>query len=100
MSAELAASQSSSSLRVVHGRVFSGDDYFCESGTNSVSGSGFHPYDPLWDGEGCTSSSTCCSFNNPPYFTKQIFNPTTEARLCWWEGGEETPIEFIDLYVK
>ena len=88
---------------------FVGDDYFCESGansgsgTNSGSGSGFYEYDPLWDGEGCTSSSTCCSFNNPPYFTKQIFNPTTddiEARLCWWESGDETPIEFIDLYVK
>ena len=47
--------------------------------------------------------STCCSFNNPPYFTKQLSNPTTddiEARICLWEPGEDTPIEFIELYVK
>ena len=82
---------------------FVGDDYFCEAGTNSGSASGFYQYDPLWDGKNCTNSSTCCSFNNPPYFTKQLPNPTTddiEARLCWWESGEGTPIEFIDLYVK
>ena len=82
---------------------FVGGDYFCESGVNSGSISGFHPDDPLWDGSGCTTSSTCCSFNNPPYFTKQLPYPTSdgiEARLCRWEGDEDSPIEFIELYVK
>ena len=82
--------------------AFVGGDYFCESGANSGYGYGFHSNDPLWDGEGCTSSSTCCSFNNPPYFTKQLPNPTTddiEVRLCHW-GPDDTPIEFIELYVK
>ena len=79
---------------------FVGGDYFCESGANSMSIGGFHPDDPLWDGEGCSSSSTCCSFNNPPYFTKQLPNPTNddiEARICQLGSGDDSPIEF---YVK
>ena len=82
---------------------FVGEDYFCESGVNSGGTSGFHPDDPLWDGSGCTTSSTCCSFNNPPYFTKQLSNPTSddiEARLCGLGSKEDTPIEFMELYVK
>ena len=79
-----------------------GEDYFCESGSNSGSSSGFHPYDPLWDGQNCTSTSTCCSLNNPPYFTKRLSNPTTddlEVRLCLRDSGDDAPIEFIELYV-
>ena len=83
---------------------FVGGDYFCESGVSSGSSTpGFHPEDPLWDGQGCSSNSTCCSFNNPPYFTKQLPSPTSdpiEARLCRWESVEGTPVEFMELYVK
>ena len=81
-----------------------GEDYFCESGHNSNEGIRyiFYPDDPLWDGDGCIvdPSNTCCSFNNPPYFTKQLPSPTTddiEARLCSDLFGN--PIEFIELYV-
>ena len=84
---------------------FVGGDYFCESGVNSGSSSNgiFYPDDPLWDGEGCSSSSSCCSFNNPPYFTKQLPSPTSdpiEARLCQFDGGDDSPVEFMELYVK
>ena len=85
---------------------FVGGDYFCESGHNSEPLMyRFHSDDPIWDGDGCTASSTCCSFNNPPYFTKQLPNPTTddiEARLCHSGSisDEDTPIEFIELYVQ
>ena len=82
---------------------FVGGDYFCESGVNSGSFTGFHPDDPLWDGQGCTSNSTCCSFNNPPYFTKHLSNPTTddiEARICQKDYRGDSSIEFIELYVK
>ena len=81
---------------------FVAGDYFCESGRNSGPNI-FHSDDPLWDGDGCTASSTCCSFNNPPYFTKQLPTPTTddiEARLCNDYTPEDTPIEFIELYVQ
>ena len=84
---------------------FVGEDYFCESGYNSGpwSHSEFYPNDPLWDGDGCTASSTCCSFNNPPYFTKQLPSSTTddlEVRLCHDAHTEDTPIELIELYVQ
>ena len=82
---------------------FVGEDYFCESGVSSGSTSGFHPDDPLWDGEGCTGSSSCCSFNNPPYFVKQLPITTSdalEARICLYDGDEDSPVQFIELYVK
>ena len=82
---------------------FVGEDYFCESGRNSTYQLWSNDEDPLWDGEGCASTSTCCEFNNPPYFTKQLSNPTTddiEARLCHWYAYENTLVEFVELYVK
>ena len=48
---------------------FVGNDYFCETGVplgqqfNSVA---FYADDPLWDGQGCGPTSTCCTFNDPP----------------------------------
>ena len=82
---------------------FVGDDYFCESGRN-IPGNpgGFYPDDPLWDGQNCTSSSTCCSFNTPPYFVKQLPISTTddiEARLCQLDG-HYSAVELIELYVQ
>ena len=84
---------------------FVGTDYFCESGRNSGSEStdGFYQDDPLWDGQGCDTSSTCCSFNTPPYFTKQFPTPTTdniEARICQYDTGDDSPVELIELYVQ
>ena len=82
---------------------FVGGDYFCESGRHQGDPREiFYPDDPLWDGDGCTANS---SFNNPPYFTKQLPSPTTddiEARICHDESqaNEDTPIEFIELYVQ
>ena len=83
---------------------FVGGDYLCESGWNAGPyGYLFYPDDPLWDGDGCTANSTCCSFNNPPYFTKAFPSPTTndiEARICHNSHYGDTPIEFIELYVQ
>ena len=87
---------------------FVNNDYFCESGLNETpSLLGFHANDPLWDGAGCSNTSSCCSFNNPPYFIKELPSPTSdpiEARLCEYNDYtsefEDTPIEFIELYVQ
>ena len=83
---------------------FVGGDYFCESGVHSgLPSVKLYEEDPLWDGQGCSSSSTCCSFNNPPYFTKQLPSPTSdpiEARLCRLDSGDDSPVEFMELYVK
>ena len=42
--------------------------------------------EPLWDGDGCyVEGNECCSFNNPPYFSKQLSGSTSndiELRAC------------------
>lgn len=86
--------------------LFVGDDYFCDTGNHgSSASSAFLPNDSLWDGEGCSAGSTCCTFNNPPWFCKALPEPTTddlEVRLCHTNGPhyEFTPIEFMELYVQ
>jgi hypothetical protein len=51
---------------------FVGTDYFCDGNTE------------LW--QGCpASSNSCCSFNNPPWFYRQLSQTTTddiEMRVC------------------
>ena len=84
-----------------------GDDYFCDSATTVPSGSPpgtFYTDDPLWDGAGCGSTTTCCEFNNPLWFCKQLPQATSdsiEIRLCGDEhlGNEDTPIELVEIYV-
>ena len=56
---------------------FVSGDYFCEVGVEN-GGNNFNTNNPLWDGQGCASSSACCGFNNPPWFCKQLDQPTTE----------------------
>ena len=57
----------------VHTPSYVGNDYFCETGVptgeNFIDGH-FFAGDPLWDGQGCGPTSTCCTFNNPPWFCK------------------------------
>ena len=87
--------------------TFVGNDYFCESGFHSPWKFTFtlFPADPLWDGQNCTASSSCCQFNNPPWFTKNLPNPTTddiELRICTHHphSTEDIPLELIELYVQ
>ena len=81
---------------------FVGTDYFCESGRNTATYITFNPDDPLWDGQDCISSSSCCSFNTPPYFTKRLPTPTDdiEARICLLDANDDSPVELIELYVQ
>ena len=86
---------------------FVGQNYFCETGITSGHSSGvFYPDgDPLWDGQGCGPTSTCCTFNSPPWFNVQLPSPTTddiEVRICGTNGigYEDTPIQLMELYVK
>ena len=89
---------------------FVGQDYFCESGVNrpwAVDSTDytFHSNDALWDGDGCLSSSTCCSQRDPPYFVKQLSTSTTddiEARICLDEvaSNEDIAVELVELYVQ
>jgi hypothetical protein len=85
---------------------FVGEDYFCETGnTNNASPNGQHFLEPLWDGEGCGSQNTCCSFNTPPWFYKQLPQHTTddiEMRVCTNEprSNEDIAIQIIDIYIQ
>ena len=61
--------------------------------------------DPLWDGAGCGPTSTCCSFNTPPWFYRQLPQPTTddiEMRACRNEDAshEDIAIEMIEIYIQ
>ena len=82
-----------------------GQDYFCDTGAESSPQRVFNSEDPLWDGEGCGPRSSCCSFNNPPWFCKQLPQPTTddiELQMCGYEPttNEDTPIEIVEIYVQ
>ena len=87
--------------------AFIGDDFFCESGLNSAWSDQLilFPDDVLWDGQNCTSNSTCCQLNNPPWFTKNLTNATTddiELRICTSSSPlyEDVPLELIEFYVQ
>ena len=95
-----------------HGNVnppsFVGQDYFCETANDAMSPwptLGFEVDDPLWDGQNCSAAFSCeCTLNNPPWFCKQLPQPTTddiEVRICGSRhiSNEDTPVEFMELYV-
>ena len=86
---------------------FVGQNYFCETGITRWNGSYlFWPKgDPLWDGQGCGPTSSCCTFNSPPWFNVQLSTPTAddiEVRICGDQeiGNEDTPVQLVELYVK
>ena len=92
------------------GRVpsFVGNDFFCDSAIRGYGGlfsnGQFHSSDPLWDGQGCGATSTCCEFNNPPWFCKELPQPTTddiELRICDsnWNYLDDTPFEVVELFI-
>ena len=82
-----------------------GDNYFCDTASQNRYEYRLYTEDPLWDGAGCGVNNTCCSFNNPPWFLKQLPSPTREdieMRMCNDHGlhDEDTPVEIIELYVQ
>jgi len=84
---------------------FVGQDYFCDTGSRYHYQDRIYSSDPLWDGSGCGSTSSCCRFNSPPWFCKQLPLPTTddiELRLCSNEDAdtEDALIELVELYVQ
>ena len=85
---------------------FIGEDYFCDTAvtaTQKLPTNAVHPDDPLWDGQGCGPTSTCCSFNRPPWFCKQLPQPTTddlELRVCGYRNVRSTPFDQIEIYIQ
>jgi hypothetical protein len=83
--------------------TFVGEDYFCETANiDSAPLNGQFFVEPLWNGEGCGAGSACCTFNTPPWFYKQLPQPTTddiEMRVCTNEA-RSTAIEIIEIYIQ
>ena len=87
---------------------FIGNEYFCESGVDRMLNDGNPPrfYDNrVWNGEGCRRFSTCCDFNAPPYFIKDLHAPTDddiEVRICTIDPAamEDVRIREIQVYVQ
>ena len=84
---------------------FIGQDYFCDTGSRYKWQPQFYSADPLWDGSGCGSTSSCCGFNNPPWFCKQLPQPTSddiEIRVCLNadSSNENIALETVEIYVQ
>ena len=80
-----------------------GNDYFCDTGSEGPFMHVFYGEDPLWDGAGCGEYNTCCDWNSPPWFRKEISPPTSddiEMRACADEVNEDVYIESIEIYVQ
>ena len=83
---------------------FIGNDYFCDTGNR---GSGYradiyYTNDPLWDGEGCGSASTCCEYK---WFCKSLPQPTSddlELRLCNYYNtiNEDKLISLVEIFIR
>ena len=84
-----------------------GNNYFGATGHNQY----FSSYDvvllhnPLWYGEGCTGSNTCCQFNQPLWFHRTLPAVTIgdfEVRICASSQSSYENIfkSHIELYVK
>ena len=85
---------------------FIGNNYYCDTGGSYCTPS--HPTvvteDPLWDGQGCGPSNTCCTFNNPPWFCATLPHTTMddiEMRLCASKPKREASvINLVEIYVS
>ena len=79
--------------------AFVGNNYFCDGHqihtTNVVSA--------LWNGRVC-DDNPCCSFNNPPWFSRRISHTTDdiEMRLCrdQHRSDEDIAVNKVEIYVQ
>ena len=87
--------------------TFVKEHYYCESGdaTSGESYSTIYESDPLWDGIGCPSTSTCCSTLGAPWFYRHFTEPeggAVEVRICRNEAysNEAILVEQVELYIQ
>ncbi len=86
--------------------TYVGNNYFCDSGvSDGVSTGALYLDNPLWDGAGCSRSSTCCEFNRPPWFYRHLPEPTVddvEVRVCrdTFRITFDVLIEEVEIYIR
>ena len=78
---------------------FVGTDYFYDLDRSEP----INLRNPLWDGEDCRNQ--CCPRNSPPWFHKQLPQPTTddiEMRVCRDQerSNEDLAISSVDIFVQ
>ena len=84
---------------------FVGTNYFCETGNRGVlDHTTVFLDDPLWNGKGC-AIGTCCSFNYPPWFYKELPQPTSNSlKVTLYLNGRSSEenifITEMELYVS
>ena len=82
---------------------FVGNDYFCDTGNLAGwSYTTLYRNNPMWDGAGCGSTSTCCEFNNPPWFCKTLPQATSdqvELRVCG-SSHERIIVYLAEIFVR
>ena len=80
-----------------------GDDYYCESGSHSPPANKWYMDNPLWDGQGCHSSSRCCDNRRQPWFWQFLPEMTdSDIEVRWLRptgSGYNVAIEQLELYV-
>ena len=79
-------------------------DYFCDSNAQFRKEYGHvsDEDDDLWDGQRCGPTSTCCEFNNPPYFCKHVTYDTSEdmeIRVIVYNYVTPT-VSLIEIFIK
>ncbi len=87
---------------------FVGARYFCDTGNGGSAGRMFDTLyldDPLWDGQGCGSVSSCCTLNNPPWFYSSLSQSTSEdleLRHCYYESSfeEDRLVTLVEIFVQ
>ncbi len=84
--------------------AFIGDHYFCDTAVAMNPEPRLYAGDPLWDGSGCGTRSSCCLFNNPPWFLRHLPTATTdniELAMCRDQARseEDLGIRIVDIYV-
>ena len=83
---------------------FVNDDHYCESGSHSAPSSKWYMDNPLWDGQGCHSSSRCCDNSRLPWFWRTLPDTAnSDIEVRWMDpqghGNGIVGIEQLELYV-
>ena len=83
---------------------FVNDDHYCESGSDSPSRGKWYMNNPLWDGQGCHSSSRCCDNQRLPWFWRTLPENTNSGIEVRWMRPTGNPVNdlgitFLELYI-
>ena len=79
-------------------------NYYCEAGSHSTPSNQWYTSNPLWDGKGCYSGSSCCGTNRLPWFVTFLPETTnSDIEVRWMDpqthANGAIGIEQLELYV-